>query len=677
MAICSTPPLIADSEKALFMADLHTFLLIVVFSLQFAISSAQEFYCSEELVQSQSNQYRYNLAGLLQKLNSTDSAFNSSTMGESPDQVYGLFLCRGDATDQICQSCVHNATSTIVNQCPSSTVALFVYEYCLFRYSSVPFFGKLNSWPIIWMCDFQNITDTSGGSFKQLVKETMMVIAAEAAMGDWPGRKFATRETNYTAENGNLYALGQCSPDLTYADCLKCLQQNVEHLYRLCGRKRGGRVFLSSSCNVRYEIYAFYNDHPQYTQPGTGISQSNVTSKILKKKRSIGIVIGITVATVCLVLLFAMAVLHFRSRKAKNRTDASYSKMVEIASLVTESLEYDLSTLQIATNNFSDKNKIGKGGFGVVYKGILENGDEIAVKRLSFGSDQGIEEFKNEVILVAKLQHKNLVRLLGFCLAGEEKLLVYEFVPNKSLDYILFDPNKQAQLNWTTRHKIIVGIARGLLYLHEESRLTIIHRDLKAANILLDSDMNPKISDFGTARLVGMDQSMNETQQKAGTLGYMAPEYLLHGKFSVKSDVYSFGVLMLEIVSGKKVRSFQQLGYEDDLLSSAWKHWRDGTILEFMDSSLICSEYSSDQVMCCIQLGLLCVQHNFKKRPTMASVHHMLNISLADVLPMPQQPAFFTNSDANSSSSSSTVLKKSRSESSTSMSMLSLTVEYR
>ncbi|GMH19483.1 hypothetical protein Nepgr_021324 [Nepenthes gracilis] len=338
-------------------------------------------------------------------------------------------------------------------------------------------------------------------------------------------------------------------------------------------------------------------------------------------------------------------------------------------------LEYDLSTLQIATDNFSDENRIGKGGFGVVYKGILENGDEIAVKRLSCGLDQGVEEFKNEVILVAKLQHKNLVRLLGFCLAGEEKLLVYEFVPNKSLDYILFNPDKQAQLNWVTRHQIIVGIARGLLYLHEESRLRIIHRDLKAANILLDLDMNPKITDFGTARLVSMDQSMNETQQKAGTLGYMAPEYLLDGKFSVKSDVYSFGVLMLEIVCGKKVRSFQQLGYEDDLLSSAWKHWRNGTALEFMDSSLNHSWYSSDQIMCCIQLGLLCVQHDFKKRPTMASVHQMLNISSADVLPTPQQPTFFTNNDVNSSSSLAP--KKLRSELSTSKSVLSLTVEYR
>ncbi|GMH19480.1 hypothetical protein Nepgr_021321 [Nepenthes gracilis] len=642
------------------MAVLHTFLLIVVFSFQFAVTSAENlifnFSCSDESVHSQSRMFQYNLAGLLRTLNSTDLPFNEATVGESPDEVYGLYLCRGDATDQVCRSCVNNATSTIVNKCPSSASALIAYDCCMFRYSNVSFFGKLETSPRIYMRNALNITGTSVDSFEKLVNKTMMDIAAEAASGRL--QKFATKKANYTAENGTLYALGQCSPDLSPADCLSCLNSSVDYLFQCCGGKKCGRVFLSSSCNARYETYPFFDDRP-----------------IGKTKSSTATVIGATVAAVGSMLLFAMAVLYFRRRKANNRTDTSNSKMVDIASLVAESLEYDLSTLQAATNNFSDKNKIGKGGYGVVYKGILENGDEIAVKRLSYGSDQGVEEFKNEVVLVAKLQHRNLVRLLGFCLAGEEKLLVYEFVPNKSLDYILFDPDKQAQLNWATRHKIIVGIARGLLYLHEESRLKIIHRDLKASNILLDLDMNPKISDFGTARLVGMDQSMNETERAAGTLGYMAPEYLLHGIFSVKSDIYSFGVLMLEIISGKKVRNFHQLGNGNDLLSNAWKHWKDGTTLEFMDSSLTQSWYSSDEVMCCIQLGLLCVQYDFEKRPTMALVRHMLNFSSADSLPTPRHSAFFTNSDIYSSSSS--IQKKLRSESSTSKSMISSTIENR
>ncbi|KAK4858483.1 hypothetical protein QYF36_017135 [Acer negundo] len=266
-----------------------------------------------------------------------------------------------------------------------------------------------------------------------------------------------------------------------------------------------------------------------------------------------------------------------------------------------ESLQYDFGTIQAATNGFSTDNKLGEGGFGEVYKGVLSSGQEIAVKRLSSSSGQGTEEFKNEVVLVAKLQHRNLVRLLGFCLEGQEKILVYEFVPNKSLDYFLFDLEKQGQLDWTRRYKIIGGIARGILYLHEDSRLRIIHRDLKASNVLLDGDMNPKISDFGMARIVGVDQSQANTNRIVGTYGYMSPEYAMHGQFSVKSDVFSFGVLVLEIITGKKNSNFYQTDGAADLLSYVWKHWRDGTPAEVLDTNLTDS-YSRNEVMRCIHL---------------------------------------------------------------------------
>ncbi|GMP72835.1 hypothetical protein CsSME_00030735 [Camellia sinensis var. sinensis] len=167
----------------------------------------------------------------------------------------------------------------------------------------------------------------------------------------------------------------------------------------------------------------------------------------------------------------------------------------------------DFATIRAATNNFSSANKLGEGGFGLVYKGKLSIGQEIAVKQLRFGSQQGEVEFKNEIVSMAKLQHKNLVRLLGFCFEGKERLLIYEFVLNASLDRFIFDPTKQMLLNWETCYKIIVGIARRFLYLHEDSQLKIIHRDLRASNVLLDGAMNPKIADFGTARLFVNDQS--------------------------------------------------------------------------------------------------------------------------------------------------------------------------
>ncbi|KAL8460306.1 hypothetical protein ACS0TY_032014 [Phlomoides rotata] len=215
---------------------------------------------------------------------------------------------------------------------------------------------------------------------------------------------------------------------------------------------------------------------------------------------------------------------------------------------------FTFETLANATDQFHESNLLGRGGFGPVYKGNLGNGKEIAVKRLSEASGQGVEEFTNEVIVISKLQHRNLVRLLGCCVEKEEKMLIYEYMPNKSLDVCLFDPTHPSQsvLNWTKRFSIIEGIGRGLLYLHRDSRLRIIHRDLKPSNVLLDEDWNPKISDFGMARMFGGNQDHANTARVVGTYGYMAPEYALEGRFSEKSDVYSFGVLMLEIIKGKK-----------------------------------------------------------------------------------------------------------------------------
>ncbi|GKV37352.1 hypothetical protein SLEP1_g45392 [Rubroshorea leprosula] len=304
------------------------------------------------------------------------------------------------------------------------------------------------------------------------------------------------------------------------------------------------------------------------------------------------------------------------------------------------SLQYDLATIRTATNNFSDENKLGQGGFGVVYKGKLPKGQEVAVKRLSSASGQGDLEFKNEVLLVAKLEHRNLVRLLGFCLEGDERLLIYEFVPNRSLDHFIFDPIKHAQLDWEIRYKIIEGVARGLLYLHEDSRLRIIHRDLKASNVLLDEDMNPKIADFGMARLVVRDETHGNTSTIVGTYGYMAPEYAMHGQFSMKSDTFSFGVLLLEIISGQKNSCFRIEESIEDLLSYAWKNWKEGTTLNLLDPTL--RNGPTAEMKRCIHIGLLCVQENVAHRPTMASVVLMLSNNSFS-LPVPSQPAFFVH----------------------------------
>ncbi|CAL5415554.1 unnamed protein product [Camellia sinensis] len=277
---------------------------------------------------------------------------------------------------------------------------------------------------------------------------------------------------------------------------------------------------------------------------------------------------------------------------------------------------FDLAVIANSTNNLSINNKIGEGGFGAVYKGILEGGQEIAVKQLSKNSSQRLDEFKNEVICINKLQHRNLVKLLGCCIQGEETMLIYEYMPNKSLDYFIF------------------GSA------------LIIHRDLKASNILLDIDMNPKISDFGIARSFGGNETEANTNTVVGTYGYISPAYVTDGLFSIKSDVFSFGVLVLEIVSSKKNKGFYHSSHRFNLLGhlsvlrlEAWNLYKEGKSLQLIDDVVWESCYLIE-VLRSIHVGLWCVQESPEDRPSMSSVVVML--SSEGALPQAKQPGFFT-----------------------------------
>lgn len=317
-------------------------------------------------------------------------------------------------------------------------------------------------------------------------------------------------------------------------------------------------------------------------------------------------------------------------------------------------LLFNLSQIVKFTENFKLDNMVGCGAFGYVYKGKLSSGTEIAVKRFAASSTQGLEEFTAEIETIANLQHRNVIRLLGFCIQREkdflgfhiqreEMILVYEYMPNKSLASFLYSYTKTGEsLNWSKRLHIIEGVAQGLVYLHELSHQCVVHMDLKANNILLDYEMNPKISDFGMARILPSSGTEETSDTVKGTTGYMDPEYIRSGKFSVKSDVYSFGILVLEIISRKRCLSLLPNGDMMDLPTRAWELWKAGKPHKLLDLSPLCNEPQTAQIIKCIHVALLCIQDCPLHRPTMLDVLLMLR-SESVSLPIPSVPVNHTN----------------------------------
>ncbi|KAL8145799.1 hypothetical protein AgCh_003811 [Apium graveolens] len=329
-------------------------------------------------------------------------------------------------------------------------------------------------------------------------------------------------------------------------------------------------------------------DIRDYTEDGQDIYVRMPSSELGKSRVTRKTEVILITATVMAALLVVLLLLIYKKRKLQTEESLKLSsESISLTKIENEDLElpfFDFKTIANATSNFSDDIKLGEGGFG---PGTLDDGQEIAVKRLSRNSSQGQDEFRNEVSYIAKLQHRNLVTLLGCCTEKGERILIYEYMANKSLDSFIFDENSGITLDWTKRYNILNGIARGLMYLHQDSKLRIIHRDLKASNILLDHEMNPRISDFGMARSFGENETEAKTSRVVGTYGYMSPEYAIDGQFSVKSDVYSFGVLLIEIVSGVKNRLFNHPDHSFNLLGHAWICYKEGKLLQLIDEVIL------------------------------------------------------------------------------------------
>ncbi|KAK3188284.1 hypothetical protein Dsin_027845 [Dipteronia sinensis] len=594
-----------------------------------------------------------------------NSIYYQTTDGDDPDKVYGLYLCKGDVTKLTCQNCINSAIDNLIKECKGTKTAIIWFDECLVRYNNRSFASTMESQPALILSNPDNLNVTDPVTMKNALNQSFTQLIANANSNSL---KFATNIVNISS-SVTLYTLGQCIPDLSTEVCRVCLESAAQ----LLEYEKLGSRYLYPSCNTRFELYQFFRNSSA-DEPITPVqAPTSKTGSSADGENKVWIPVVVTVSAVVAAVLFGVFAWRMCRRHRKNEENKADSQEIRLLRLrdgrignndntyegdqnQVESQDLPLFPLELtveATQNFSDQNKLGEGGFGPVYKGVLADGQEIAVKRLSGTSGQGLREFKNEVTVIAKLQHKNLVRLLGCCLEGNEMLLVYEYMPNKSLDVLLFDSTRSIQLDWKTRLSIINGIARGILYLHEDSRLKIIHRDLKASNVLLDHEMNPKISDFGMAKIFGGNQIEANTNRVVGTYGYMAPEYAMEGLFSVKSDVFSFGVLLLEIISGRKNGGFYLSEHGLSLLNYTWKLWCEEQSIELIDPVLVQSCVQVD-LLKYIHIGLLCVQEDPADRPIMSSIVVML-ASDNMKLPQPTEPAFSVGRNAKLAQSSSDV----------------------
>ncbi|XP_075496889.1 putative LRR receptor-like serine/threonine-protein kinase RFK1 isoform X3 [Primulina tabacum] len=346
------------------------------------------------------------------------------------------------------------------------------------------------------------------------------------------------------------------------------------------------------------------------------------------KKKNVTAYIVAAVLSIC-VIMAILGILWWKGYLTSRRQSG-----IDLKGLELQTIAFTLKQIRTATNNFDGANKIGEGGFGPVYKGLLSDGTVIAVKQLSSRSRQGNREFLNEIGMISCLQHPNLVKLYGCCIEGDQLLVVYEYMENNSLAHVLFGSKEgQLILNWPIRFSICIGIARGLAFLHDESRLKIVHRDIKATNVLLDKDLNPKISDFGLARL-NEDENSHISTKVAGTIGYMAPEYALWGYLTDKADVYSFGVVILEIVSGKSNNNYMPSRNFICLLDWANHLQENKNIEELVDENLH-SQENKEEIEMVVKIAVLCTNSTPSIRPTMFEVVQMLEgkMAIPDLIP--------------------------------------------
>ncbi|KAG7557615.1 Gnk2-homologous domain [Arabidopsis suecica] len=588
-----------------------------------------------------------------------NGGFYNASFGRASknNRVHVVALCRRGYEEQACKTCLEHVIEDTKAKCPRQKESFsWVTDElddvsCSLRYTNHSTLGKLELLPST-INPNPNSIDSKFNNMTMFSQEWIAMVnrtleAASTVETSSVLKYYSATRTEFT-QISDVYALMQCVPDLSPGNCKRCLRECVNDFQKQFWGRQGGGI-SRPSCYFRWDLYPFYRAFENVTRvPAPPPQASSTILDYGRDKQSFqgSYIAIIVVPTVINLFIFVVLIFTWKRRKPSH---TGINEALDGQSM----LRFDLQMILTATNNFSLENKLGQGGFGSVYKGILPSGQEIAVKRLTKGSGQGGMEFKNEVLLLTRLQHRNLVKLLGFCNEKDEEILVYEFVPNSSLDHFIFDEEKRRLLTWDVRYRIIEGVARGLLYLHEDSQLRIIHRDLKASNILLDAEMNPKVADFGMARLFDMDETRGQTSRVVGTYGYMAPEYATYGQFSAKSDVYSFGVMLLEMISGKSNKNLEKEEEEEEELPAfVWKRWIEGRCAEIIDPLAVPSNnISINEVMKLIHIGLLCIQENVSKRPSINSILFWLERHATTTMPVPTPVAYLTRPSPSQSSS--------------------------
>ncbi|GMJ08821.1 hypothetical protein like AT4G28670 [Hibiscus trionum] len=554
--------------------------------------------------------------------------------GKPPDKLYVLSQCMHDFSSVECSQCFSRIT-TILAACFPTTGGRVYLDGCFIRASNYSFYREVTSNADIKRCSDDVET---GDDFKMVLKDMLPKVVLEAP--DNKGFALFKGSRNGTTVHG----MAQCWKILDKEMCSSCLADAVDLVFH-CMPAKEGRA-LTAGCYLRYSPYDFAHD--------TNVSAVRyaIISFIIYMLMT---VIICTLAVAVGLRLGRMAYKHMNPRREWKGKEVDFAVLDQAMKF----LQFKFSTLEKATDCFNEANKLGSGGYGEVFKGTLPDGREIAVKRLYVNGRSRSREIYNEMDVISKAQHRNLVRCLGGCFTIFENFLVYEYLANKSLDCILFDPEKKKELDWARRHKIIMGTAEGLEYLHKGCEVRIIHRDIKASNILLDVKFRPKIADFGLARLCSRDtdkirlvnnNTFDVDVDVAGTFGYMAPEYISKGRLTEKVDIYSFGVLMLEIIGGVKNTNIESNNYFETLVTDAWKHFQSSTITEIVDKNLL-SEDQIEEIKREIHLGLLCTQAEPSLRPNMSKVLQILRHKDTD-MPYPTKPPFLYESLRLSSSSS-------------------------